>query len=379
MYPMPIFTDSLLDTMRNTADPLADATVATLFRDGQIGTVNSLLDQLSGNTQSLDPDMPEVLRQYLDISGQLPVDVDWARIRRAQEYFTRFGPFFGVALMYCSLPALYAGSQGGVQILAMTGQLKNHYRRRAAETLRFILDVTKPKGLEPQGKGIRAAQKVRLMHATIRHFARVSGRWEAKASWGAPINQEELAGTLMSFSIVAADNVKRMGIETTEEEVSDYVYLWHCIGHILGVVPELRPLDIEAARSLWQCVDKRNFAPTPEGIGLAQDHLAFLNEMVPGRALDGVNSALMRFLMGDNIAVTCLGLPPASFWEKIISFVRKLVGLADHFAPANGAFDRFVEEINLLLMDALQKYWARGNSKPFRLPTQLDPIVEKSI
>jgi hypothetical protein len=102
-----------------------------------------------------------------------------------------------------------------------------------------------------------------------------------------------------------------------------------------------------------------------------------LNEMVPGKALDGVNSALMRFLMGDTIAVTCLGLPPASFWEKIIAFVRSLVGLADHFAPANGAFDRFVEEINLLLMDALQKYWARGNSKPFRLPTQLEPPQEK--
>jgi ER-bound oxygenase mpaB/B'/Rubber oxygenase, catalytic domain len=369
---MPPWSEEFMNAMRQKADLLADDTVVQLFGGGDIAKVNRSLEAISCNTAPLPADLPPPLRAYLEATAHLPEGCDLARVERAQNLFTRHGSAFGVALMYASLPALYAGSQGGVQILAMTGQLAHYYRRRAAETLRFILDVMTPGGLQPGGHGIRTAQKVRLMHATIRHFARISGRWAALPQWGAPINQEELAGTLAAFSVMACDNVGRLGVKITPAEAEDYLYAWHCIGHVLGIPPELRPLKLNDARSLWQRVAERNFAPSPDGKALARDHLKFLDEMVPTRALDQMNAALMRFLLGRDIATRCLGIGATSFGDMLVDLVRAAFGWLSWLAPNRGPISALIEEIHLHMMEALQSYWAGGKSRPFRLPTHLE-------
>lgn len=369
---MPSFSEETLNAMRQMGDGLADATVAQIFAQGDISGVNRSLEAISRNDAPLPADMPAALRNYLDATATLPENCDLQRIQRAQAFFTRNGPAFGVALMYSSLPALYAGAQGGVQVLAMTGQLAHHYRRRAAETLRFILDVMRPGGLNAGGSGIRTAQKVRLMHATIRHFARTSGRWAALPQWGAPINQEELGGTLMAFSVLACDNAAKLGVKMKRDEIEDYLYAWHCIGHILGIPAEMRPLNLDDARTLWQRVVSRNFAPTPDGKALARDHLNFLDEMVPARALDQVNAALMRFLLGRDIATRCLGIGATSFGDMLVDLLRAAFGWLSWLSPHRGPLSALIEEIHLLMMESLQRYWAGGQARPFRLPPQLE-------
>jgi hypothetical protein len=254
----------------------------------------------------------------------------------------------------------------------MTGQLSRHFRRRAAETLRFILDVMTPGGLEYGGRGIRTAQKVRLMHACIRHFARVSGRWAALPQWGEPINQEELAGTLLSFSSLAVDNLELRGGWVAPGDAEDYLHAWRCIGHWMGIEAEMRPTSMAEARDLWGRIEMRNFSRTPEGVALTRDHLDFLDEMVPGKALDGFNLPLMRHLMGRRIAVGYLGLPGPGRFSIWIDVIRRFFGFADRFLAAAGPLDRLVAEVNLQMMEALQRYWAEGRSTPFRLPQRLE-------
>jgi len=365
--------DILLDRLHGKADPVADEVVADLFRTGQVARINDALDHLSGNAQELPAGLPARLSEYLGSTAVLPPDADPDRIRRAQDAFAAHGVALGVALMYASLPSLYAGALGGVQILAMTGQLKDHYRRRAAETLRFILDVMEPGALEPGGKGIRATQKVRLMHATIRHFARVSGRWAALPEWGAPINQEELLGTLLSFSSLAVDNAARLGSRLSDAEAEDLLHAWGVVGAILGVDPEGIPKRMPEARAIWKRISSRNFAPTPEGRDLARDHVAFLDELVPGQVLSGINLALSRWLMGPDVAARCLGLPRERWWIRLVRLVVPLLGLADRFLESSGPVEKLVEGIHLQLMEGLDRHWAEGKSLPFRLPTAMGP------
>jgi len=371
------WTDEQLDLARQTADGPADHVVETLFASGQIDRVNAALLHLTGNAQTLPDPLPAVLRDYLLHSAELPPDLDLARLRRGQDFFVRNGPVFGIALMYASLPSLYAGAQGGAQILAMTGQLTDHFQRRASETLRFILDVMQPGGLDPKGRGIRTAQKVRLMHATIRHFARRSGRWRGLPAWGMPINQEELAGTLMAFSIVAADNIRRLGAEAGDGEIEDYLYAWHVIGHLIGIVPELRPLDAGSARALWKRVAQRNFARTEDGIKLTHSHMQFLDKLVPAKAIDGMNGALMRYLMGYRIAIRYLGLPVPGLWSAALFVLKAVFRISSRFLPTQGELNKLIEEIHYQLMNELQRHWASGDSRPFQLPTQMPPLAGK--
>lgn len=370
---MPDRLTTCLDFLRHTADPLADGCIAALFQSGQIQAVNQALDALGQNDSPLPPDLPEPLRAYLVESARLPDDFDEARFLRAQKAFALHGPALGVSLMYASLPTLYAGAQGGVQLLAMTGQLNQHYRRRAAETLRFILDAMEPGGFRPDGKGLRAVQKVRLVHATIRYFARHSGRWAALPQWGEPLNQEELSGTLLAFSAVAIDNARRLGAPLQKSETEDLLYAWGVVGHLLGILPDARARTLDEGRELWAAIGKRNFAPTPDGYKLGADHIAFLNDLVPGKALDGVNLALSRWLMGPYVAATCLGLPKPPWWTRLLLVLRPLLGLADRFVESSRTIERLVEEIHVALMESLQTWWAEGKSTPFRIPTRIGP------
>jgi len=370
---MPDRLTTCLDFLRHTADPLADGCITALFQSGRIQAVNQALDALDRNDTPLPPDLPEPLRTYLVESARLPDDFDEARFLRAQKAFALHGPALGVSLMYASLPTLYAGAQGGVQLLAMTGQLNQHYRRRAAETLRFILDAMEPGGFGPGGKGVRAVQKVRLIHATIRYFARHSGRWAALPAWGEPLNQEELSGTLLAFSAVAIDNARRLGSPLQKGEIEDLLYAWGVVGHQLGILPDARARTLEEGKELWAAIGKRNFAPTPDGRKLGSDHIAFLNDLVPGKALDGVNLALSRWLMGPYVAATCLGLPKPPWWTRLLLVLRPLLGLADRFVESSRTVERLVEEIHVVLMESLQTWWAEGKSTPFRIPTRIGP------
>lgn len=370
------WTDGFLDLMKNEADPLADQVVAALFEKGEIAQLNRVLDQLDSNQEAIPEDFPAPVAEFLRATETLPPWAEEKRLLRAQETFTRNGPAFGVALMYASLPSLYAGAMGGVQILAMTGTLRNHFRRRAAETLRFILDVMSPGGLAPRGRGIRTAQKVRLMHATIRHFARVSGRWAALPDWGQPINQEELAGTLLAFSAYAVDILEKLDVHLSEDQAEDILHTWQAIGHVLGIQPELYPENLEDARALWSVIAKRNFKPTREAVQLGQSHLAFLNELLPGKALDGTNPALMRFLMGRRLAVRCLGLPSGGWHIALVYVLRAWFGFAEVFWQTKGPLSVFLSRLHLEMMEALQRYWQGADPGGFRLPEHLDPADE---
>src|SRR5438045_2843901 len=64
---------------------------------------------------------------------------------------------------------------------------------------------------------MRAAQKVRLLHATIRPLTLRTRDWDLKA-WGIPINQKDLTGTLMTFSYVILDAFDALRIEYTAKE-----------------------------------------------------------------------------------------------------------------------------------------------------------------
>ncbi len=363
--------------MRRTADPMADDLLGAIFARRETALINTLLQTLDGNSEALPPGLPPDVAAYLK-SVQMPPWADKARIERAQRLFLRHGAMFGVVLMLSSLPALYAGAFGGAQILAMTGQLTRNFRRRASETLRFILDAMVPGGLDEGGKGVRSTQKVRMMHAAIRQYALHGTDWKKHPEWGAPINQEELAGTLMAFSVVALEGLEKLGIEVSREDKEDYLHAWTCIGYVLGIDPAALPSNLGEGEKLWRTVGKRNFRPTPEALQLMAAHLEFVKEMLPGHAADGLVESLMRFLMGKKVACGILGLPKASWTDWLIGWIRALLFLNRLWIFKGRGMNALIRAISEELMESLQAYWSDGGPPPFRIPTSVagvkDPV-----
>lgn len=355
--------------MRATGDDPADAVLAKLLAQGDIPQANAALSLLIRNDKTPPSDLPAPLRDYLAFTATLPDWADPAKIKRAQDLFTGQGPLFGLVLMAKSLPILYAGGRGGAQILYGTGQLSGHFRRRASETLRFILDAMEPGGLEPGGKGLRAIQKVRLMHAAIRHYGEHSPLWKGReAQWGRAINQEELTGTLLAFSSLALDGLRRLDAKIDAADQECYLHAWRAIGHVLGIRAEMLPADMRDARTLWKQIDKRNFMRTQEGCALAADHLAFLKEMVGEDLLKGLPVDLMHFLMGDRVSHKLLGLPRPGWSYFLLKLLRVLFFLEAKFVLSSKTLRKITSAAGQRLMEALYKYWNENHGAPFKIP-----------
>ena len=385
------WTAADLDALRHVGDPIADPIAQSLIENGQVQAVNQALAWLEDNSGPIPPELPENLSLFLEM-GALPHWADLDRIERAQKMFTSKGTAFGIALLFRSLPVLYCGNTGGAQTLAITGQLPKRFRRRAAETLRFILDVMEPGGLSPQGKGLRSIQKVRHMHASIRWLATHAGAkpgspapsgpvivddsgvpssWDTKA-WALPINQEEKLGTMLAFSTQAIFALRRLGVDVSTQEAEDLLYTWRIVGHLLGIESNQMPYNTLAADNLWALIRQRNFGPSTSGTALMKAHMQFLEDyLVPGTLLDPLVPAMLRFLMGKQMAVEYLGVPKAGLWTLIVLFLRQFLGLGIRLHESTHSNAELVAE-GQAIMEALQHYWQGPDlAPPFRIPEQL--------
>jgi hypothetical protein len=171
--------------------------------------------------------------------------------------------------------------------------------RRVIETTQMVVDVLSPAGLGPAGHGLRTVQKVRLIHAMNRHLLTANPQRPWNAEWGVPINQEDLAGTLMEFSFVVLDGLSRLGIELEAEDKDAYVHIWANIGKALGLVDELLPSSFEDAKSLARLIRERQIAPSAEGRAMAAALVSGFKSMLPWYAGAVVPAALRFFLRSD--------------------------------------------------------------------------------
>lgn len=293
------YPNSLLDAMRQEADPVPDLLMERLYERSEVGAVNAVLTHLISNDQPIPSELPGDVSDWLAANAHLPVAVDFGRTDRASRVFADHGLLISVALT-ASLVRLYACSKG-VKVLASTYRLDQDAYRRIGETAQFVIVVLTPGGLAPGGGGIPAIQKVRLMHAAIRCLVNHSGRWRP-TEWGVPICQEDLLGTLTSFSYTVVRDLEKFGVKLSAREADDYVYIWRVIGELLGIRPDIIPVDMKQSETAAKRIFGRNQGPSPEGVQMTKALLKMYAHLTPGRRLDGSFSALLRHLVGDQVA-----------------------------------------------------------------------------
>src|SRR3954470_3813794 len=274
------WTDSFLEPMRQTGDPLADAVISELFAKSEVGAVNELMKTLITNEFPEPATLPPSVRSYLEDTDRLP---DWANpelIAAGERVFWRYGPKL-VLIFHCyALPFDYLG-RNGVQVLALTTRLLSNPSRRILEVSQFLVDIMQAGGLTaPGGRGRRAIQKVRLMHAAVRKLAAESPDW--KREFGLPVNQEDLAGTLMSFSWVVMDGLDKLGVSLSKSDREAYLHCWLVAGHLLGIRADLLPPDVESAGALSAAIARRQFGPTPEGQQMTKALVQMMADTLPG-------------------------------------------------------------------------------------------------
>lgn len=210
-------------------DPLADDAVEAMSTLGP-GAGFALLERILARGISDVPEAPAALRAFFAEGARVPAWVDWATVDRGGDVLLRAGILGGLVLGAMSLPLGYA-SPGGNKPLVFSGRLTEQAPRRLGETSRFVQAVSQPGGMRPGGDGLKITLKVRIMHAHVRRMLLRSGRWDT-ATWGAPINQHDMAATTLLFSLVVLEGLRRFGFALEPEEAERYMHLWRYVGFV---------------------------------------------------------------------------------------------------------------------------------------------------
>lgn len=139
--------------------------------------------------------------------------VDWAAVERGQAVFVQHWPAACATLWFTSLVGGFSAPLI-TEVIRCTGYLTGPHPgpfRRLLETFQMVLacSLCGDAGLQPGGVGWETVLRVRFLHAKVRrrllaHGAAPQGEalrgWES-ATYGVPINQEDLAVTLLAFSL----------------------------------------------------------------------------------------------------------------------------------------------------------------------------------
>lgn len=368
------WSNAKLDAFRHVIDPVADGVIAKLFARGQVDAVNSLMFSLFRSDEPLPPGLPPEAAEYFE-TVTLPPWADKAQIALAQQLFTRAGWEIAMGLFCSSLPQAYAAANGAHVIVQTQGMTK-HVRQRIFETAQFLFDVLDEGALEPSGRGLRTAQKVRLMHATVRHFLlrREDPKWDT-AVLGLPINQEDEAGTLMTFSVVTLDALRLTGVPYSPEEANAWLHLWKVIGHVLGIHDELLPTDLIDAQELMEAIRDRQWRPSEDGRVLTNALVGMMQAYFPA-PLDGLPIALIRALTGEHCG-DLLGLPKSDWTRTLVDTAT----LVDRFIPRADPRDplaRMLAWASHELMVGLVTVQREGKQARFRIPKALTKTIDPS-
>jgi hypothetical protein len=280
--------DAFLDALRRSGDPAADAAVAALMADGGLPSVGAAFKLLRANDTPLPPDAPQPLKDFMASSAGLPPDLDLPRLARGGRAFLRNALPSVVVLLASSLPRGYAAPCLG-EILGISRDLERHPFGRLMGVVQLLINISDADAFQPDGRAIVTAQKLRLLHAGVRAVS-ARHRPDYPARFGAPVNHEDMLATIMGFSWLLIDGVRRLDLPLGHDEAEDLYYLWRVFALLMGIHPPGRPHDdslipptIADAAVFYQAYVRRNDTPAernPYGVVLTRDNLAMMTSMI---------------------------------------------------------------------------------------------------
>lgn len=323
-----------LDAMRQVADPLTDQLIRETLDlpDGEAALMR-LNKYLQTRNALMPADLAPGVRRFL----QAPVDLTWvdgSKLTKARSWFSEWGLIAMLSLFLKALPQYFANADADQVFRIMNIFRKGSLPRFLVEIAQLTFDVMEPGGLDvhpdpplpgsqqTKADGVFALQKLRLHHSIIRHWTQQKSGLKGEPwdlEWGRPLNQEDLALAVITFSLWTLDGVRKLTIPVNQEEEAGGLEVWKVMGFLIGLDDRLQPATTAEARELIEKIGKRQFRRSQAGIALTRELLDRVEGFLP-RWLRGLPVGLMRYLMEPRF-VDLLEVPKASAPTRLVLFI----------------------------------------------------------
>jgi hypothetical protein len=261
----------------------------------------------------------------------------------------------------------------------LSGRLKEQAMRRLNETARFVQAVCRPGGMRPFADGWQITLKVRLIHAQVRRMILRSAAWN-EGAWGAPVNQHDMAGTTLLFSIAIMDGLRKLGVRIDADEGERYIHLWRWVGHVIGVDSALLPASSADATRLADLIAATMGPPDQDSRDLttALFSAGFEGAVTPKQKRDAARRALFgttlcRELVGEELA-DALQVPKSTV-RFALPMIRRLVGGVERFTRAVPFAERSALAAGSHYWDRVVAIGLQGATYEFALPSRLGSLA----
>ncbi|MEV6387840.1 oxygenase MpaB family protein [Nocardia xishanensis] len=233
----------------NAGDRPMDELVDWMYREG-MATTRPLFERALRGGIATVPEAPGPLREFFDYVEAAPDWVDWDKIRHAERVFGVVGRDGLYAARDMSFLGGYLAS-GFNKTLLRTGALEKGPAKRFAETTQWAMDVASDGGMLPQGAGYRSTVHVRMIHSMVRRHVAALPDWRGE-EWGLPINQTDMAATLVGALIAPMVGAMGMGRLVTPRDADAAAHLTRYVGWLMGVEERFLPNDFrDSVRILY--------------------------------------------------------------------------------------------------------------------------------
>ncbi|HTY58265.1 MAG TPA: oxygenase MpaB family protein [Bacteroidota bacterium] len=377
------WNDAFLDGLRSQGDALADDALRLLLKEDERAGLTSLFRKMDTNDDIQPAEHFPLLAEFFRETGELPPGIDIVRVRRGEEIFREHVFESAIVLLMRSLPEGYAAPNLSI-ILNISGQLETHTFKRLLATLQMVVNVTTARGFGPGGKAVITAQKLRLLHAGVRHVAERHRPGYTK-KYGVPVNLEDMLVTIMGFSYILVMGYRTLNVGLTPAQEEDCFYLWRVYAQMMGIHPAKHPesdaylpTSIEDAALFYEAYKRRHYVmphENPDGPALAAADLRMLRRRIPlvlrMLGFGVIPHIYMRELMGDE-ACARIGIGPVRGRKLLTWLVMHVHAVLRPFEKADPSGLGRMGEI--LFQDMITK--AYNGDVTFTVPTTMKDLKD---
>lgn len=322
MNKLDLYSNPSLDKLRSIQDPLADQAVINLIKFPEN---ISLINQWAEIPEFYPPNFDGELLLFFDFYKNTSLNVPFKIIQKGQEFFEKKGDLYLAMLGFYSLPYCYAFADGA-QVLVRSKRILDSIGERLGETGLFIMEIFKPGAFLSSKDAFLVCAKVRLIHAFSRYFVeKYANDWNP--SFGKPINQEDMIGTNLAFSLIVLRGWRKLGFKVTSEESDLVLNYWKWIGTLMGIETQYWPDTSKEAFELEKSIRTRHLKKSQAGISLINALKNYYQKNIPDTLLAAQTESLLFFFLGKEASQALDLKPDFKISGDLLGLIFRLSGL----------------------------------------------------
>lgn len=348
MSKLNLYQNPFLNDLRQIQDEPADQVVRILVENPSFITLINFWKEIP---VIIPVDFPKELKDFFEFYHSVSQQIPTETLNRGQALFNQKGDLYLAMLGFYSLPYCYAFADGA-QVLVRSKRILESIGERLGETGSFVLEIFRPGAFITSQEGFLVCAKVRLIHAFSRFFVEKYARdWNPE--FGKPINQEDMIGTNLAFSLIVLRGWRKLGYKVSPEETTLIMHYWKWIGGLMGINTDFWPDTSKEAFELEKLIRKRHLRRSEAGLKLIGALKGYYQRSIPDPVLSSQTESILAFFLGKEASKALELKSNISIQGDLLGLIFKLSGFRN--SGSSKGYAGFVKQMQVGQMEQFGK------------------------